>query len=46
MKKFYFLILCAMVVLVSSGCATVKGMGEDISSFGGWMTNSSDKVNK
>ncbi len=44
MKKVYLLILCGFFAISAVGCGTVKGLGEDISSVGGWFSKSSNKV--
>jgi len=30
-----------MLLLTAVGCGTIKGIGEDVSAFGGWMTRGS-----
>ncbi|MCD4779922.1 MAG: entericidin EcnA/B family protein [Candidatus Omnitrophica bacterium] len=44
MKKLAWMGLSLSLVLILSGCSTIKGMGEDIRSIGGWISNGSDHV--
>jgi predicted small secreted protein len=46
MKKGYLMLLCGLLLLSAVGCGTVKGIGEDISTVGKWLTRSSNTVNK
>ena len=38
------MVICLAFLVVGIGCSTIKGMGEDISAVGGWVTKSSDNV--
>jgi predicted small secreted protein len=44
MRVMLLALLCTGLVLGTSACGTVKGLGEDISSVGGWFVKGSDKV--
>jgi len=44
MKKICLFILCGILISAVSGCATIKGAGEDIGTVGKWLTRSSDSV--
>ena len=44
MKKLVLLAACLTFMVTSFGCSTIKGMGEDISTVGGWVTKGSDRV--
>lgn len=43
MKKFR-LILCFSLTLICTGCSTIKGLGEDVSTLGRWITRGVDNV--
>ena len=34
----------AALVLLAIGCETVKGIGKDVSTVGGWLTRGSEKA--
>jgi len=44
MKLLYTVVLISGLLLVASGCETIKGMGKDISTVGGWLTKGSSNV--
>ena len=44
MKKVCFFILCSLLILTIAGCGTMKGMGKDISTLGGWLIKGSDAI--
>ena len=44
MKKICFYVLCVLLILSIAGCGTIKGMGDDISTLGGWLIKGSDAV--
>ena len=44
MKKISLLAVCLLLVVTSIGCSTIKGVGEDLSAIGGWITKGSDNV--
>jgi predicted small secreted protein len=44
MKKRFLLALAGLFLLSMAGCGTIKGIGEDVSAVGGWMSKSSDTV--
>ena len=43
MNRFFF-VLFGLVLITVVGCGTIKGMGEDISTVGHWLTKGSDSV--
>ena len=44
MKKACLFILSGLLILAIAGCGTIKGLGDDISTLGGWLTKGSDAV--
>jgi len=36
--------ICVFLMVASIGCSTIKGVGEDIGSVGGWLSKGSDNV--
>ena len=44
MKKTYLFVFSELLLLAVVGCGTIKGMGEDISTVGHWLTRGSDTV--
>jgi len=44
MKKMLLAATCLVLAITSIGCSTIKGVGEDISSIGGWVSKGSDNV--
>ncbi len=46
MKRLWVFIVCAFLMSAIAGCGTIKGLGDDISTVGKWLTRSSDNVTK
>jgi predicted small secreted protein len=44
MKRMVLGSICLVLAVVCIGCSTIKGMGEDVSTVGGWMVKGSDNV--
>ena len=44
MKKALLGGICLMLAIISIGCNTIKGLGEDVSTVGGWVVKGSDNV--
>jgi predicted small secreted protein len=44
MKRIYLIVLGGLLALSIAGCGTIKGMGEDVSTVGHWLTRGSDTV--
>jgi len=44
MKQLFFLIIGVAIVTTSINCSTIRGVGEDLGTVGGWVTNGSDRV--
>ena len=44
MKKVCFFVVSGLLILAIAGCGTIKGMGDDISTLGGWLTKGSEAV--
>lgn len=44
MKRGLLAALCLMLMVVSVGCSTIRGVGEDLGTVGGWVTKGSDNV--
>ena len=44
MKKIYLFVFSGLLLLVMSGCGTVKGIGQDISTVGHWVTRGADNA--
>lgn len=42
--KTMMTVLAGLMIISFSGCGTVKGLGEDITSVGGWFQKSSTSV--
>ncbi len=36
--------ICVFLMVASIGCGTIKGVGEDLGTIGGWVTKGSDNV--
>jgi len=36
--------VCIFLMVASIGCSTIKGIGEDLGTIGGWVTSGSDSV--
>ena len=44
MKNAVLAGFCLLLMVICVGCSTVKGVGEDLSTVGGWVTKGSDNV--
>lgn len=44
MKKVSALLVLTALVITLSGCETIKGFGEDVSTVGRWLTKGSEKA--
>ena len=44
MSRAYLAIICLVLMVTGISCGTIKGMGEDLSAVGGWVTKGSDNV--
>ena len=44
MRAALFLGICLALTITSLGCGTIKGIGKDITTVGGWVTSGSDRV--
>ncbi len=44
MKKVFLGIIVLTAVISFYGCSTIKGLGEDVSTIGGWIVNGSEHV--
>ena len=44
MKRFNLILICAAFALTAAGCGTIRGVGEDVSTVGGWFVKGSDGV--
>ena len=44
MKKMSLAAVCMVLMFTSISCGTVKGVGEDLTAVGGWVTKGSDNV--
>ena len=44
MRKILLAALCLSLMAVSINCGTIKGIGEDLGTVGGWVTKGSDNV--
>jgi len=44
MRKTLLLLLCVCFTLAVTGCGTIKGIGEDVTALGGWLTKGSENV--
>jgi len=44
MKKIYLLVFSGLLLLAMAGCGTIKGIGQDISTVGHWLTRGSDNA--
>ena len=44
MNKMLLAGICLTLMFVSIGCSTIKGVGQDLSTVGGWVTKGSDNV--
>ena len=44
MKKIILSAICLLLATAFIGCGTIKGLGEDITAVGGWLTRASEKT--
>jgi len=44
MKRIILGVVMLMCILSLSGCGTIKGVGEDVRTLGGWISSGSDHV--
>ena len=44
MKKLILLGISVILMAAIAGCSTIKGLGEDVSAVGGWLTKGSDRA--
>ena len=44
MKKMVLAGICLVLAVACIGCSTIKGLGEDLSTVGGWVVKGSDNV--
>ena len=44
MKTFYSSIAILALAVSALGCHTIKGVGDDVSTVGGWISGGSDHV--
>lgn len=44
MKRTYLMAICLLLMVTSIGCSTIRGVGEDLTAVGGWVTKGSDNV--
>lgn len=44
MKRALLAGICVFLMIASVGCSTIRGMGEDLGTVGGWVTKGSDNV--
>lgn len=44
MKEMLLIGVCLVLTVTSIGCNTVRGVGEDISTVGGWLIRGADSV--
>jgi predicted small secreted protein len=44
MRRMLLLGLCLTVMVTGIGCSTIKGVGEDVGTVGGWLKKGSDNV--
>lgn len=38
MRKYYWFVLFVLIVTTFVGCGTIRGIGDDISTVGRWIT--------
>jgi len=36
--------ICVFLMVASIGCSTIRGVGEDLGTRGGWVTKGSDNI--
>lgn len=44
MKKLLLAGICLALMFASVACSTIRGIGEDLGTVGGWVTKGSDNV--
>ena len=44
MKKMVLAMTCLVLTVACIGCNTIRGLGEDVSSVGGWVVKGADNV--
>ena len=44
MKRIVLAGVCLVLAVVCIGCNTIRGLGEDVSTVGGWMVKGSENV--
>ena len=44
MKRTILGVTCLLLVVTCIGCNTIRGVGEDVSTIGGWMVKGADNV--
>ena len=44
MNKLLLTAVCLMFTVTLVGCGTIKGIGEEIGTVGGWLVKGSDNV--
>jgi len=44
MKVIVLLSICLALAVTSISCSTIRGVGEDLGTVGGWVTSGSDHV--
>lgn len=44
MKRMMLAGICLVLMVAGIGCNTIRGLGEDVSTVGGWVVKGADKV--
>jgi predicted small secreted protein len=44
MKRVFLAGVCLVLMAMSVGCSTIRGVGEDLGTVGGWVKTGSDRV--
>ena len=44
MKKIVLAGVCLVLAVACVGCSTIRGLGEDVSTVGGWLVQGVDNV--
>ena len=44
MKRMLLAGICLVLAVASIGCNTIRGLGEDVSTIGGWVVKGADNV--
>jgi predicted small secreted protein len=44
MNKALLAAICLVLIATSIGCNTIRGLGEDVKTVGGWVTKGVDNV--